>query len=619
MNPIRKRVIMTDFKRRICELDAESIAYYRRNPCIACEDLLGIRLTDAQKFILQSSWNAAHCVWACSRNFGKSFIGAILLILKAVLYENQSIYIVSSVGDQSKETFSKLEEIITRIGKTAASIASLRDIIEHETVKSPTNKTGFSHNPAGYEVTFYNGSSIFTLNSNPDSNRSRRATLVFFDEAAFCSDELITVCEAFATQNTDFITSIDDDYNPELEPRKVPTQLIYASSQSEVGTVFYKHYKDFAKKMLAGDRNYFCCDMICDTAIKVYMNGQPYPALLTQAKVDAALKANKDKALREYYNKPTLDGGSKQIIKWATIRRNEHFYLPQLYWKPDTKIVLAFDPARTLDNSIMSVMNVYNDDKLGICGDIVNCINFIDIASKKKYKLDSNRQIAEIRNLLLSYNGQNPDYEYIDSLLIDQGSGGGGTSTYADNLLNNWKDSQGNEHRGLIDSNHEIYEGYSNMYPDAINKLRLVSPRKFRTQMVQEFIELMELGVLRLPYEYGGQETIKLVQQGEKEESIETYELNNEEMLSLTQIDLMKQEITSIHKTTNAENTSVTYALSKEKEGKMHDDRFYTAIMLAHRLYELRRGNIIQRQKPKIDPSQLVQIRTPQLYKYGKR
>ena len=99
---------MTDFKRRICELDAESIAYYRRNPCIACEDLLGIRLTDAQKYILQSSWNAAHCVWACSRNFGKSFIGAIFLILKAVLYENQSIYIVSSVGDQAKETFSKL-------------------------------------------------------------------------------------------------------------------------------------------------------------------------------------------------------------------------------------------------------------------------------------------------------------------------------------------------------------------------------------------------------------------------------------------------------------------------------------------------------------------------------
>ena len=103
----KRKIILTPIKRKICELDAESIAYYRRNVCIACEDLLGIKLIDAQKWILQSTWNASHSVWCCSRNFGKSFLGAILMILKAVLYENQAIYIVSSVGDQAKETFSK--------------------------------------------------------------------------------------------------------------------------------------------------------------------------------------------------------------------------------------------------------------------------------------------------------------------------------------------------------------------------------------------------------------------------------------------------------------------------------------------------------------------------------
>lgn len=71
------------------------------------------------------------------------------------------------------ETFTKIEEIVRRIGKTSASIKSLKDIVEQETVKTSTNKTGFSHNPAGYEVSFYNGSSIFTLNSNPDNNRSK--------------------------------------------------------------------------------------------------------------------------------------------------------------------------------------------------------------------------------------------------------------------------------------------------------------------------------------------------------------------------------------------------------------------------------------------------------------
>ncbi len=85
----KKKILLTEAKRRIHELDAEMIAYYRRNPCIACEDLLGIKLLDSQKYILQQSWNTPHVLWCCSRDFGKSFLGAILMILTAVLFENQ--------------------------------------------------------------------------------------------------------------------------------------------------------------------------------------------------------------------------------------------------------------------------------------------------------------------------------------------------------------------------------------------------------------------------------------------------------------------------------------------------------------------------------------------------
>lgn len=591
----KNKLVLTEIKRKICELDAESLAYYRRNPCIACEDLLGIRLIDSQKYILQMSWNRSHVLWCCSRNFGKSFLGAVLMILKAILYENQAIYIISNVGEQSKETFVKIEEIILRIGKTAASIKSLQDIVEKETKKTPTNKTGFSHNPAGYHVEFYNGSEIFTLNGNPDNNRSKRATLVFFDEAAFSSDELIAICEAFATQNTDFQTSTEDNYNPETEKRRVPTSLVYASSMSEMDKMFYKHYKNFAKRVFAGDNDYFVCDMVCDTAIKTYMNGKLYTPLLTQDKVDTALKANREKAMREYYNKPTMDGGVNQIVKWGTIRRNENFYLPRLYFKPNSRIVGALDPARTLDNSILSAMNLYEDDEMGWCGDIINCINFIDKASKHHYKLDSNRQLKEIQQTLLNYNGQAPDYEYIEALLIDSGSGGGGTSTYADGLLNNWKDSHGKEHKGLIDAKNEIYANYERLYPDAIDKLRLISPRKYRTQMVDEFIELIDLGVLKFPYEYKGQDTISIPKIDGDNEEFEAYELSEDEKLSLINIDLMKTEITSIYKFENAEKTSKTYSLPKDKESKMHDDRFYTIIMLAHYLYEKRRGTIINK------------------------
>ena len=608
--------LLSDRKRKICELDAESIAFYRRNPCIASEDLLGIRLIDSQKYILQESWNKPHVLWCCSRNFGKSFLGAVFMILKAILYENQAIYIVSSVGNQSKETFSKIEEIVLRIGKTAASIDSLQDIVEKETIKSTNNKTGFQHNPESFHVSFYNGSEIFTLNGKPDNNRSRRATLVFFDEAAFSSDELIAVCEAFATQNTEFKTSTDDAFNPETEKRKCPTQLVYASSQDDMSKMFYKHYKNFAKHMLAGDRDYFVADMICDCAITTYMKGKPFTPLLTQDKVDAAMKANPDKARREYYNQPTRDGGINQIVKWGTIRRNETFYLPQLHFEPNTRIALAFDPARTTDNSILSVMRIINDENWGYMGEIINCINFVDAASKKGYKLDSNRQLSKIRENLLLYNGLSNDYDNVDILLVDQGSGGGGTSTYADGLLNDWTDKNGRIHRGLIDKEHDIYKGYDKIYPNAVNKLRLLSPKKYRTQMVEEFIELIDLGVIKFPYEYK-QEFISMAKQIDTEnQKIESYQLSLDEIVALQSIDIMKNEITAIYKYENAEKTARTYALSKEKESdpNFHDDRFYTIIMLAHYLYGLRRGQIITTKKKCHTPSNILSMaRKPSL------
>ena len=437
--------------------------------------------------------------------------------------------------------------------------------------------------------------------------RGRRATFIFFDEAAFCSDELIVVCEAFATQNSDFVTDTDDSYNPETQPLRVPTQLVYASSQDSMDKLFYKYYKQFSKRMIAGDRDYFVCDMICDVAINVYMNGKPYKPLLTQDKVDAAMKANREKCLREFYNKPTMDGGVNQIVKWGTIRRNERKYIPQLYWDPNYNYILAFDPARTMDNSIIGVMRIYDDKENGICGDIINCVNMVDLASQKKFKLDSNRQLDELHELILHYNGQNPDYEYLDSLMLDQGAGGGGTSTYADGLLANWNDKSGTEHRGLIDASHELYQGYDARYPDAVDKLHLISPRKFRTAMVEEFIELMNLGVIHFPLEYNGGDYVQVVDGIDKatgQEILKTHELSLEEQTAWVNIDLMKTEIANIRKTTNPENTTVAYALAVEKQNLMHDDRFFVAILLAHRLYELRR-------KDKVRQSAVETMTTP--------
>jgi len=599
----RSKDILSTRKIEMYNDNAKTIKYLRRNPVIACETLLGIKLMDSQKYILEQSWNTPHIVWCCSRNFGKSFLGAILMILKAILYENQAIYIISSVGSQAQETFTKIEEICLRMGKTSNSIASLKDIVANETVKSPACKTGFSHSQTGFHVEFYNGSEIFTLNGNPDNNRSKRATMVFFDEAGFSSDELIAVSEAFATQDLNFITSIDEDFNLKVLRKKCPTQLVYASSASDVDTIFYRKYKDFAKKMFLGDKRYFCCDIPCEIPLHPLMDGKIYPALLQQSKVDNAMSANREKALREYFNKFTTDGGENQIVKWGQVRRNETFILPELHFTEGGKYALAFDPARSGDNSIVTVMKIIEDENIGYYGEIVNCTNLVDLASKKGIKMASPDQIKSLKDYILAYNGNFPDYENIEVLQIDAGAGGGGVSAYSDNLLEDWTDSKGIGHKGFLDQSYELYAGYSSKYPNASNKINLLSPNKYRTQMCDEFVELMQLDLIKFPKEYDGKGYVTLQKPDGEEIKLVTKSLTMEEEIALMNIDVLKNEITSIYKFENPEKTSKSYRMSKEKEGKVHDDRFYTIIMLSHFLYDLRRKNIVNKNNGSTDLS----------------
>lgn len=170
----RNKKVLSSRKIEMYSANSKIIKFWRRNPVIACEDLLGIKLLDNQKWQLQESWNRPMVLWACSRSAGKSFLGAIIILLKAILFENQAIYIAAPVGEQSKELFTKIEEIVLRIGKTSNSIDSLKDIAAGEIVKSPACKTGFSHAQTGFHVEFYNGSEIFSLNGNPDNNRSKQ-------------------------------------------------------------------------------------------------------------------------------------------------------------------------------------------------------------------------------------------------------------------------------------------------------------------------------------------------------------------------------------------------------------------------------------------------------------
>lgn len=116
--------------------------------------------------------------------------------------------------------------------------------------------------------------------------------------------------------------------------------------------------------------------------------------------------------------------------------------------------------------------------------------------------------------------------------------------------------------------------------------------------MVEELIMLMMSDLIKFPKEYNGKPEIPITIEGEKNEvDIKYRPLSVEEQVALVNLDIMKTEVTSIHRF--GTDVNVRYSLPKEKEKTHHDDRFYALIMLAHYLYELRRDDQMSRSRKK--------------------
>ena len=94
----------------------------------------------------------------------------------------------------------------------------------------------------------------------------------------------------------------------------------------------------------------------------------------------------------------------------------------------DKKFVIAYDPARSRDNSVILVGEIYNHEQIDGSLDtrmrIVNCINLIDVGKKIKSPMQTPDQIEYLKKVILDYNGGADAYENIVGVYIDAGSGG---------------------------------------------------------------------------------------------------------------------------------------------------------------------------------------------------
>lgn len=568
---------------------AEIIKWGRRYPVRFVELFLGIELLDYQKFVFMNSWITPNVVWCQCRGSGKSSLAAPFIMAKTMLIPNYQVHILSGTGDQAKEAFKKIEKICK---KQIESYAGVTEVFYNETVKSCANRDGFLHHPNSFSYSLYNGSRVNTLNSDIESVRSRRSNLNFYDEAGFVNRGLFEASEPFLTQSSDF--KLGGDSNAQIIPKQFKNQRIYASSASSIDTYFWEKYRDYAKRMFLGDKDYFVADINSDIVVNGTLNGKIFkPPLLTKKVIEEKMEENKEVGLREYSNIFSTEGGDSQIIKRAAIIRNSHPRLPKLCnTTGKDKFVMAYDPARMADNSVCTVAELILDPDVGYRMEICNCVSFVDIAKKKKTPMRKPEQIEHLKQLILDYNGKNPDYENIEALLVDAGAGGGGVDI-ADMMMEDWRDSNGKKHKGMIDS--IAGSDYLSKFPNAIDKLKLMQPQH-KVKMFDALVDMVNMDLISFTdhYDMKGYLTIYETKgKGEQAEAVESkHNLSFEEQMALKHIDLAKEELVSIHRFDNNRSGTVTYGLSPDKKNKMHDDRAFCLAMLAWYLHEKRRSHI---------------------------
>ena len=620
--------------------------YYQCNPVRFINDFFNIELLDAQAWVIQRSWNCPNVLLVCTRGFGKSTIIDIMVMAKDMLFNNYWTYIASGSGSQAEETFTTLERLAN--DNIDTMLGSTGYIFKAEIEIKNAAGDGFSHSSNGFSYTLYNGSFTQTLNSNVDKKRGKRGNVVF-DECGFLDEEMMSVYAAFAIVNKSFKSGKDRDGKSidrnrlRCIPSNIPNQLFYISSASSTDTEYYKLYRDFSKRQLMGDPNYFVAHIDCEVAFTPTIRGEVMEPLLSRSTVEAAMRANPEKARREYYCEFTSDAGANAIIRRGVIARNEEVRKPILYNDTgERKIVISYDPARSRDNSVILVGEIYDyvneDGTIEQKLRIINCVNLIDIGKKRKSPMQTPEQIEYLKELILDYNqGGDENYSNIVGIYIDAGSGGGGVNI-ADYLMDDWYDKDGHKHKGLID---KVYsEEYVKKFPNAVDKIHLMSPTQYKSEMYEAMIELMNQDKVNFTASYDNkgyltifdvdqeklnkakiQLTEKLKKKNLSEEEFENEiqkELENiqnvkthiekldwQEEIALVGIDALKEELVNMVRI-KRESGKDSFELCPEKKTKLHDDRAYTCCMLCYALMCERRKNITQKKRPKTDAQALI-------------
>lgn len=212
-------------------------AFYRKYPFRYVEDAMNIKLKIFQKFQLYILNTWLFSAILASRGLGKSWITAIYVHYRCVLYPNTKVVIASGVISQALE----IVEYIERFQKNS-------DAVDAEISYLSTGKT----NP---KVDYWNGSTIRIVAST-DNSRGKRANLLILDEYRIIPLEIITmVLRKFKSDPRYCGWHDKPEYAEKIksgEIKREQNKEVYLSSAYYRHSWAYKHYLSYLKLMQEG-------------------------------------------------------------------------------------------------------------------------------------------------------------------------------------------------------------------------------------------------------------------------------------------------------------------------------------------------------------------------------
>lgn len=167
-------------KKLLSSVETEFVSFLRQNPVYAAETLLmykgnPIKLSWYQRDFIKKIWNKQFALLVWARGTGKTFIMAVVALLKALLYPHFAVLIVSGSYRQSQNLFKEIVKIWND------SI-----YVQQSTAKQP------SITPVRCEVIFKNGSIISALPIGDGSKiRGERCQLLIADELLAIPEDIV--------------------------------------------------------------------------------------------------------------------------------------------------------------------------------------------------------------------------------------------------------------------------------------------------------------------------------------------------------------------------------------------------------------------------------------------